>query len=340
MDLEIDAIERNATWSLVDLPSGNKKIGVKWLFKTKLNEQGEVDKLKARLVAKGYKQKHGIDYTEVFALVARMETVRMIVALEAQKDWKLYQLDVKSAFLHGELNEHVYVDQPRGYEKKGNEHKVYKLHKALYGLKQAPQVCFSRIESWFIDEGFERCANEQTLFTRRNKEGKLLIVSIYVDDLIYTGDDEDDLMKFKASMMNAFEMTDLGMMKFFLGIEISQDPEGIFVCQKAYAQEIMNCFGMEECNPVNNPIVPGQKHDKDENDLRIYESYFKQIVGSLIYLTTTCPDLMYSVSLISRFMANPTEVHLQAAKKILRYLKGSWNYEILYKKRGPEELVI
>ncbi|CAI9787682.1 unnamed protein product [Fraxinus pennsylvanica] len=142
------------------------KVGVKWIYKTKYNEHGELEKHKARLVAKGYTQKHGIDYTEVYAPVARMETVRMVVALAAQRNWKIFQLDVKSTFLHGELDEDIYVEQPKGYEVKGSEDKVYKLHKALYGLKQAPRAWFSRIETYFLSEGFERCPNEQTLFTK------------------------------------------------------------------------------------------------------------------------------------------------------------------------------
>ena len=135
-------------------------------------------------MANGYSQQQGIDFTEVFAPVARMDTVRLILALAACRGWTIFQLDVKSAFLHGELNEDVYIDQPKGYIKKGSEHKVYKLHKTLYGLKQAPRAWFSRIESHFTEEGFSKCPNEQTLFTKRNSEGKLLIVSIYVDDLI------------------------------------------------------------------------------------------------------------------------------------------------------------
>ena len=153
MDIEIKAIEKNHTWELTNLPAGAKIIGVKWVYKTKLKEDGAVDKFKARLVAKGYVQQEGIDYTEVFAPVARMDTVRMIMALTAHQGWILYQLDVKSAFLHGELNEEVYVEQPKGYEKKQNPQQVYKLKKALYGLKQAPRAWFSRIEAHFLNEG-------------------------------------------------------------------------------------------------------------------------------------------------------------------------------------------
>lgn len=339
MDCEIKSIEKNKTWTLADLPVGAKKIGVKWVYKTKFNELGEIEKHKARLVAKGYSQKHGVDYKEVFAPVARLETVRMVVACAAQRNWKIYQLDVKSAFLHGELSEDVYIEQPRGYEMKENENKVYKLHKALYGLKQAPRAWFSRLEAHFVNEGFEGCPNEQTLFTKRSKEGKILIVSVYVDDLIYTGDDEDMLSSFKRSMMKAFEMTDLGKMRFFLGIEVSQQSNGIFICQKKYAVEVLKRFGMFESNEVNSPIIPGCKLNKDEHGIKIDESYYKQVVGSLMYLTATRPDMMYSVSLISRYMANPTEFHLQAAKRILRYLKGTFDYGIMYKKGSSEELM-
>ena len=155
MDMEIQVIERNNTWVLTNLRKDVKKIGVKWVYKTKLKENGEVDKFKARLVAKGYVQQQGIDYTEVFAPVVRIDKVRMIVVLEAQKWWTLYQLDVRSAFLHRELNEEVYVEQPKGYELEKNPQKVYRLKKSLYGLKQASRAWFNRIEAHFISEGFE-----------------------------------------------------------------------------------------------------------------------------------------------------------------------------------------
>jgi hypothetical protein len=271
--------------------------------------------------------------------VARIETVRMIVALAAQRNWNIFQMDVKSAFLHGELIEDVYIEQPKGYEVKGSEDKVYKLHKALYGLKQAPRAWFSRMENYFINEGFDKCPNEQTLFTKRSKEGKMLIASVYVDDLIYTGDDEEMISSFKCSMMQVFEMTDLGKMKFFLGIEVSQQGDGIFICQKKYALEILKRFGMIESHEVNSPIVPGSKLSKDADGVAVDESFYKQIIGSLMYLTSTRPDLVYSVSLISRYMARPTDLHLQAAKRILRYLKGTFDYGIMYKKRSSNDLI-
>ncbi|CAL9003639.1 unnamed protein product [Prunus brigantina] len=339
MDREIEAIEKNNTWELIDLPSRGKVIGVKWIFKIKLNENGEVDKYKARLVAKGYCQQYGVDYSEVFAPVARMDTIRVVISITAQRSWKIYQLDVKAAFLHGEINEEVFVEQPLGYVQKGSEGKVYRLKKALYGLKQAPRAWYSRIEAYFIKEGFSKCPFEHTLFIKTAKAGKILIVCLYVDDLIFTGNDEVMFEQFKRSMMLEFDMTDLGNMRYFLGIEVIQKPNGIFMCQRKYAQEVLDRFNMGQCNSVHNPMVPGFKLTRDEGGAKVDNTLYKQMVGSLMYLTATRPDLMYTVSLIRRYMEHPTETHLLAAKRILRYVKGTIDFGVFYKKGGDGELI-
>ncbi|CAL9016687.1 unnamed protein product [Prunus brigantina] len=338
MDLEIEAIVRNKTWELADLPVGAKKIGVKWVYKTKLNENGEVDKCKAQLVAKGYAQEHGIDYNEVFAPVARWDTIRMVLALAAQKGWLVFQLDVKSAFLHGELKEAVFIEQPQGYEQKGKEEKVFKLKKALYGLKQASRAWYSKIENYFLNEGFERCSHESTLFVKTKAGGKILIVSLYVDDLIFTGNDACLIEEFKCSMKSKFEMTDLGKMRYFLGVEVLQSSKGIHLCQKKYAKDVLDRFGMRECNSVKNPIVPGSKLTREGGGKKVDATQFKQLVGSLMYLTATRPDLTYSVCLISRYMADPTEEHLLAAKRLLRYLMGTLELGVFYAREGAIEL--
>ena len=169
---------------------------MKWIFKTKLKENGEVDKYKARLVAKGYEQEFGVDYEEVFAPVARHDTIRLLIALAAQNSWPIFQLDVKSAFLHEDLKEHVFVEQTSGYVKVGDEFKVYQLKRALYGLKQAPRAWYSRIEAYFLKEGFSKCPYDHTLFVKF-EGGKMLVVSLYVDDLIYTGNDAAMFEKLK-----------------------------------------------------------------------------------------------------------------------------------------------
>lgn len=315
----------------MEFPRGVKPIGVKWVFRTKLNENGDVEKYKARLVAKGYAQRYGVDYTKVFAPVARLDTIRVILAVAAQCGWEVFQRDVKSAFLHGELKEEVFVQQHEGFIKKGEEGKVYKLKKVLYGLKQAPRAWYSKIEAYFMREGFEKCSSEHTMFTK-SKGGKILIVSLYVDDLIFTGSDMSMCDEFKSSMMMEFDMSDLGKMRHFLGVEVLQNSSGIFICKRRYAREVLARFGMANNNAVKNPIVPGTKLSKDEGGIKVDGTLFKQVVGSLMYLTVTRPDLMYGVSLISRFMSSPTMSHWSAAKKILRYLKGTTELGIFYKK--------
>ena len=340
MEAELESIEKNGTWILTELPTGAKKIGVKWVYKTKLNEKGEVDKFKARLVAKGYAQRQGVDYDEVFAPVARWDTIRMILALAAQEDWVIYQLDVKSAFLHGELSENVYVEQPLGYVKEGEEHKVYKLIKALYGLKQAPRAWYSKIEAYFSKEGFQRCEYEHTLFIKTEAGNKILIVSLYVDDLIYTGNDEGLLQGFKASMEKEFDMTDLGRMKYFLGVEVLQDADGIFIHQTKYAGEILERFNLLNGNEVKNPIVPGTRLSKIGDGDKVDPTTYKQLIGSLMYITSTRPDLIYVVCLLSRYMADPYEQHMKAAKRVLRYLKDTLGFGVFYKRKEVSELMV
>jgi hypothetical protein len=337
MDSEIKSIEDNNTWVLTDLPEGLKAIGVKWIFKTKYNEMGEIDKHKARLVAKGYSQKHGVDFNEVFAPVARWDTIRVVLACAASKGWFVYQLDVKSAFLHGDLAEDIYVEQPLGYQS-NNGNKVYKLKKALYGLRQAPRAWYSKIESYFSQEQFEKCPSEHTLFVKHRGDNEILIVSLYVDDLIYTSNSQKLIEQFKTSMMKHFSMTDLGKMKFFLGIEVIQTANGIFIHQMKYATDILIKFGMENCNKVSSPIVPGCKLVKNENGKASDSTNYKQLVGSLMYLLATRPDLAFSVCLVARFMERPTEMHVAGVKRILRYLKGTIDHGILYKKSVNDEL--
>ncbi|BBN69056.1 transposable element gene, partial [Prunus dulcis] len=222
MEDELQMIEKNETWELVDRPTEKPVIGVKWVYKTKLNLDGSVQKNKARLVAKGYAQKPGLDYNETYAPVARLDTIRTLIALAAKKGWKLFQLDVKSAFLNGVLQEEVYVNQPEGFVIKGKEDKVYRLHKALYGLKQAPRAWYGEIDSYFTQCGFVKSLSEATLYTKVRGDKEILIVSIYVDDIVYTGSSQALLAEFKEDMMAKYEMTDLGLLHHFLGMGVVQ----------------------------------------------------------------------------------------------------------------------
>ena len=178
MNDEIESIEKNDTWELVDLPKNKDYIGVKWVYKTKFKANGDVDKYKARLVAKGFSQEYGVDYSETFAPIARLDTIRIVLAIAAQNKWMVHQMDVKSTFLNGYFEEEVYVQQPPRYEIRGHEDKVYKLKKALYGLKQAPRAWYSRIDSYMMENGFKRSTTEPILHTKINEQGQILIACL------------------------------------------------------------------------------------------------------------------------------------------------------------------
>ena len=197
MEKEIDVIEKNETWQLVEKPKDKEIIGVKWIFRVKYHSDGRVQRLKARLVAKGYSQQPGVDFHETFAPVARLDTIRTIIAVAAQKGWLLYQLDIKSAFLNGKLEEEIYVEQPQGFVVDGEENKVYKLKKALYGLKQAPHSWYTQIDNYFIENGFIRSKSEPTLYVKSKGNSQILIAALYVGDLIFTRNDEKMVENFR-----------------------------------------------------------------------------------------------------------------------------------------------
>ncbi|KAL1207758.1 Retrovirus-related Pol polyprotein from transposon TNT 1-94 [Cardamine amara subsp. amara] len=213
---EINSIEKLRTWDLVDLPIGTTPIGLKWVFKLKRNSDGSVNKHKARLVAKGYVQQYGIDF----------ETIRLLVNLAAANGWEIHHLDVKTAFLHGELKETVYVTQPDGFEKHGSEEKVYRLNKALYGLRQAPRAWNNKLNQILEELQFKKCSKEPTVY-RKIEQEHILVVAVYVDDLFVTGTDKLIIYKFKEEMATKFEMSDLGKLTYYLGIEVTQHEDRI-----------------------------------------------------------------------------------------------------------------
>jgi len=228
MDEEMAALDANRTWELVPLREGKKAIGCKWVYKVKHNSDGSISRYKARLIAKGYAQTHGIDYEETFAPVAKMATVRVVITVAASKGWLLHQMDVKNAFLHGELQEEVYLDQPLGYEDISHPNYVCKLCKALYGLKQAPRAWHDKIAESLVTIGFRMSDADHSLYVRKSDEG-IVVITIYVDDLIVGGDNEKEVEHVKRLLKQKFDMKDLGELKFFLGIEVIRTAEGIWL---------------------------------------------------------------------------------------------------------------
>ena len=281
--LEVEAIEKNNTWSLTDLPFEHKAIGLKWVYKLKRDADGNVVKLKARLVAKGYVQRKGIDYEEVFAPVARLETIRLLLALSAREEWEVHHLDVKSAFLNGELLKEVYVTQ---------------------------------------------------------QEGSVLIIGVYVDDLLVVGSSESEIKHFKKQMSDQFEMSDLGLLSYYQGIEVKQGRSSVILKQIAYAKKILEKEGMAKCNMSRYPMEQKMQLDRDEGGQLVNATEYRSIVGSLRYLTHTRPDISYAVGLVSRFMEAPTTKHQQAVKHILRYIQGTINHGLEYEKTGSKRAVI
>jgi len=338
MNTEINSINKNNTWSLVNKPMGVKAIGLKWVFKLKRNADGTINKHKARLVAKGYVQQPGIDFQEVFAPVARIETIRFLIALAATNGWELHHLDVKTAFLHGELKETVYVLQPEGYIKRGNEHKVYLLTKALYGLRQAPRAWNTKLDGILKGMKFYKCMKEPSVY-RKNEGTNLLILAIYVDDLFVTGTNLNMIKRFKFEMSKNFEMSDLGRLTYYLGIEVKQEESGITINQEAYARRILKEAGLHNCNPTHIPMDPGTKLLKAEDEPEIDPTQYQKVVGCLRYLLQTRPDMAYAVGVVSRYMQSPRESHDGAIKHILRYLRGTTAYGIKYEKMGQNRII-
>lgn len=266
MKEEISQIEKNKTWELVPRPLDKNVIGAKWVFRNKMDEEGKVTRNKARLVCKGYAQVEGNDYGETYAHVARMESIRLILAYACSKQIKVYQMDVKSTFLNGDLEEEVYMEQPNGFQVQEVEQYVYRLKKALYGLKQAPRAWYSRLDNYLRQQGYKKDNNDNNLYFKEENDS-LIIVEIYVDDIIFGSDDDKLSKQFVECMQKEFEMSMLGEMKFFLGLQINQSDKGIFISQTKYINEMLKKFQMDDSKPVGTPMVTGCKLRKfDESE--------------------------------------------------------------------------
>ncbi|GKA08030.1 retrovirus-related pol polyprotein from transposon TNT 1-94 [Tanacetum coccineum] len=300
MQEEIHEFEKLEVWELVPCPDKVFLIKLKWIYKVKTDKSGGVLKNKARLVAQGFKQEEGIDFEESFASVARIEVIRIFVANVAHKNMTIFQMDVKTAFLNGELKEEVYVSQPEGFVDQDNPSHVYKLKKALYGLKQAPRAWYDMLSSFLISQHFSKGAVDPTLFTRK-AGNDLLLVQIYVDDIIFASTNTALCNEFANLMTTKFKMSMMGQMSFFLGLQISQSPKGIFLNQSKYAYEIIKKYGLLTSDSVDTPMVEKNKLDEDLQGTPVDATLYRGMIGSLMYLTSSRPDLIYTVCLCARW---------------------------------------
>jgi Reverse transcriptase (RNA-dependent DNA polymerase) len=333
MESEMDALKRNNTWEVVDLPEGKVTVGCKWVYSIKYNEKGEIDRYKARLVAKGYTQTYGIDYEETFSPVAKLDTVRVILSLAANFDWPLHQFDVKNAFLHGDLKEDIYMDMPPGYTNRESKPRVCKLKKALYGLKQSPRAWFGRFCMAMKSYDYQQGDSDHTMFFKRTG-GKIAILIIYVDDMIITGNDRVEIEKLEEKLNKEFEMKNLGGLKYFLGIEVSRNKTGITLSQRQYILDFLTEVGMLDCMPADTPMVQNLKFSNNHNQIPTNKERYQKLVGKLIYLSHTRPDISYAVGIVSQFMHDPKVEHMDAVVRIIRYLKENPGKGVTFEKYG------
>jgi hypothetical protein len=336
IDREADSLKRNQTWTTINRPDGVTQIQAKWIFRTKKGPDGTIVKFKIRLVAKRFQQTQEIDYLEIFAPIVRWSTIRFILSLAARRQWKLRHMDVVTAFLSGLIKEDIYLEIPEGFEEYGNPTKVLKLNRALYGLKQAPRVWYERIDTWLRNQGLIRSKNDPNLYFYTNSQGQYTIVLLYVDDLLVTGDNDSMIKTIQQALLENFEMTDLGEAKQYLGVEFEYHSSGIYIHQRAYILNLLKRFNMETCKPSPLSMDPGCQLSKTMETKPVDLQFYRSLVGSLIYVTNTRLDVCYAISSVSRFMDAPEEAHLQAAKQILRYLKGTIDFALHMKSWGEE----
>ncbi|GJZ67365.1 retrovirus-related pol polyprotein from transposon TNT 1-94 [Tanacetum coccineum] len=331
-----EGIEPNKT--LVDLPYGKKAIGTEWVFKNKKDQRGIVVRNKTRLVAQGHRQEEGIDYDEVFAPVARIEAIRLFLAYVSFMDFIVYQMDVKSAFLYGTIGEEVYVFQPLGFVDPEFPNRVYKVEKALYGLHQAPRAKYETLSTYLLENGFRRGKIGKTLFIKKIKND-ILLVQVYVDDIIFGSTKKSLSTEFEQLMHKRFQMSSMGELTFFLGLQVEQRKDGKFLNQNEYVYDILKKFGFSSVKTTSTPMETPKPLSKDADGTDVDVHLYRSIIGSLMYLTSSRPDIMFAVYACSRFQVQPKASHMHAVKRIFRYLKGQPTLGLWYPKDSPMDLI-
>jgi hypothetical protein len=350
MHEKMNSLHKNNIYELVELPKGKKALRNKWVFKLKKDGEKLV-KYKARLVVKGFNQKQGIDFDEIFSSVVKMSSIRVILGLTASLDLELEQIDVKTAFLHGDLEEEIYMVQLEGFEAKGKEYKVCRLKKSQYGLKQAPrQWCkkfdskslyglkqtprqwYKKFDSFMVGQGYTRTDADHCVYVSQFPNGKFIILLLYVDDMLIVGQDANMVGSLKKELFKSFDMKDLGPARQILGMQILCDGKAkkLWLSQEKYVERVLERFNMKHAKLVSTPLgghfklgkksCPSLNKEKENMASIPYSS----TVGSLMYaMVCTRPDIAHAVGVVSRFMVNPGKEHWEAVKWIFRYLRGS-----------------
>jgi hypothetical protein len=337
MNSELEALTKTGTWVIVDLPPNVKPIGSRWVYKVKHKADGSIERYKARLVAKDYTQIEGLDFFDTFSPVAKLTTVRMLLALASIKGWFIYQLDVNNAFLHGDLQENVYMSVPDGVAcNKPNQ--VCKLQKSLYGLKQASRKWYEKLTSLLVKEGNRQFNADHSLFTL-SQQDQFTVLLIYVDDIILSGTSLSEIDIIKAILDDNFKIKDLGVVKYFLGLEVAQSKAGISISQRKYCLDLLNDFGLLGSKPAPTPLDLSVKLHNDDGKIFDDISLYRRLVGKLLYLTNTRPDIAYATQQLSQFRHKPTMTHYKAAYRVIRYLKHNPGRGLIFHRNSDLQLL-
>ncbi|GKV48157.1 hypothetical protein SLEP1_g54985 [Rubroshorea leprosula] len=322
MSEEFSALVSQGTWDLVPSAPNQNIIGCKWVFRVKRGKDGQVERYKARLVAKGFHQKPGSDYFETFSPVIKPTTIRTVLSIAVSRGWKIHQLDINNAFLHGKIDEQLFMQQPAGFIDPNLPHHVCRLHKSLYGLKQAPRMWFRELKDFLVSHGFTNSRSDSSLFIFHHAANWLYVL-VYVDDILITGSSPKAIDNLITAMGSKFSLKNLGQLDFFLGVEAIQTNSGLFLSQRRYIQDILQRTGMEKAKAASTPLSSTTTLRQLSGHSLTDPTVYRQVVGSLQYLSLTRPDLCFAVNRLSQFMHSPTDAHWQAVKRVLRYLNGT-----------------
>ena len=345
MNEERDSLVENGTWIPTKLPAGKKTLDTKWVFRIKRDSSGNIQRYKARLVVRGCGQIEGIDYSETYSPVVRYTSIRFLCALATKYDLDMDQMDVKAAYLHGDIEEDIYVEPPEELRSPEDEGQVWKLQKSMYGLKQSGRAWNKKLNETLINDGFERSKADPCVYIKRTKRG-LVIVAVYVDDLLILAKDKKEKAILKRMLSQNFDMKDLGEAKHLLGMTISRDREKgkVWLVQTAYIQKTLKKFNMHESKPVSTPcdtnsrLSANMEPKTPEEIQQMSRVPYREAVGSLIYASQgTRPDISFAVGCVSRYMHNPGEGHWTAVKRIMRYLKGTMGAKIEFSRTSKDD---
>lgn len=344
MRTEYDSLMQNNTWTLVSRPKNQTVLPNKWVFKVKENHDGTIEKYKARLVARGDRQQEGIDYQEIFSPVARYDTIRTFLACCVEKGMYVHQMDVVSAYVQADLSDEIYMAQPEMFVNENPKVDVCKLNKPLYGLKQAGRKWYEKLDSYMTSVNLKKTATNPCVYVDADNNSDVIII-VYVDDLLIGSKSLGKIEEVKTSLKAKFKMKDLGEIKNILGIHVDRDKHTgeMRLSQRLYIENLLKRFDMENCNSTTTPLEPNEKFtnpnelETGEEALGTHGTSYRELIGSLIYLANaTRPDISFAASALSRFCETPHNRYWKMAKRVLRYLRGTIDYAITYKKINSE----